>query len=405
MAKGPYLTPASVRAWEESSPLNERLIRLIRSLYSLIAVPLQIPLILLDTMFNTRYYGRPSWSFGFRTLRCIGAHIIWSMNPGTRPVPDVLSDSARQAIRKLKGTYRAELVVVPAKKGVWYGDAVHERVHPKKCPCFWMWLDGEMVNPNPSSTPDSKPIEERKIMMYFVGGGMVQGHPLESPLPWTVMKVTHIPIFGVNFRKAITPETAFPAALQDAVSAFFYLVDQGFKPENICMMGDSGGGGIVATTILYLRAYRDKLLQPGSCILVSPFMDLVDDFHSDEDALNLDILNPTMCSIAATQYTTNRPDLRFTLLSPGQGNLPPPYTLESLPNMLLCYGDAEIFMPGIQRFFDAVMQQGNRVECHRGVDHVHVYPYYCKDRSPGGFYGRLNAFLHGEVNVGESLDK
>ena len=241
--------------------------------------------------------------------------------------------------------------------------------------------------------------------MYFVGGGMVQGHPLESPLAWSMMQVTSMPVFGVNFRKAITPETAFPAALQDAVSAFYYLIDQGFKPENICMMGDSGGGGIVTTTILYLRAYKDRLAQPGSCILVSPFVDLVDDFHSDEDALNLDLLNPSMCSIASTQYSTNRPDLRGTLLSPGRGNLSAPYTLEGLPHILLCYGDAEIFMPGIRRLYNAVLEKGNRVECHRGVDHVHVYPYYCKDRSAGGFYGRLNAFLEGEVRVGESLDK
>jgi len=327
--------------------------------------------------------------------------MIWSMNPGTRPSPDVLSDSARRSIPKLKGSGKAELVVVPPKEGIWFGDVICENVKPKECPCFWMWLDGKMVNP----LTDSKPVEERKAMMYFVGGGMVQGHPLESPLAWSMMQVTSMPVFGVNFRKAITPETAFPAALQDAVSAFYYLIDQGFKPENICMMGDSGGGGIVTTTILYLRAYKDRLAQPGSCILVSPFVDLVDDFHSDEDALNLDLLNPSMCSIASTQYSTNRPDLRGTLLSPGRGNLSAPYTLEGLPHILLCYGDAEIFMPGIRRLYNAVLEKGNRVECHRGVDHVHVYPYYCKDRSAGGFYGRLNAFLEGEVRVGESLDK
>lgn len=270
--------------------------------------------------------------------------------------------------------------------------------------CFWMWLEDKMVCPS----TDPQPIQDRKVVMYFVGGGMVQGHPLESPLPWKVLGVIDTPIFGVNFRKAIIRENGFPAALQDAVSAFYYLIDQGFRPENICMMGDSGGDGIVTTTILYLRAHRDKnLLQPGRCILVSPFVDLVDKFQSDEDALNLDFLNPTMCSIAATQYCSKRPDLRGHLLSPGSKNfkfLLPPYTFEGLPDMLITYGDAEIFMPGIQRFINLVVEKGNKVEVHRGVDHVHVYPYYCKDRSPGGFYGRLQAFLDGDVRVGECLD-
>ncbi|KAL5327189.1 hypothetical protein ACEPPN_004881 [Leptodophora sp. 'Broadleaf-Isolate-01'] len=400
MTAGKYLTAASVKAWQETPHLYERLTRLTRSLYLLLAIPTHLPLIALDTLFNTRSYGRPSWTFTFRTLRLIGAHIIWAMNPGTCPSPDVLSDSARRAIPKLKSPCGAELIIVPAKEGVWYGDAVQELVQPRECPCFWMWRGDEMVNPS----IDPKAVGERKVMMYFVGGGMVQGHPLESPLPWSVMEVTKMPVFGVNFRKAITPETAFPAALQDAVSAFYFLVDLGFKPENICMMGDSGGGGIVITTVLYLRAWQDRLVRPGSCILVSPFVDLIDDFHSDADALNLDILNPTMCSIAATQYTTNRPDLRSTLLSPGRGNLAAPYTLSGLPDMLVCYGDAEIFMPGIRKFFKAVLEEGNRVECHRGVDEVHVYPYYTKDRKPSGFYGRLNAFLDGEVRVGECED-
>ncbi|KAH7360321.1 Alpha/Beta hydrolase protein [Rhexocercosporidium sp. MPI-PUGE-AT-0058] len=400
MTAGKYLNPSSVQALQSTPHIQERLTRLLRSLYSLVAIPIHLPLIALDTLLNTRYYGRPSWTFFFRTLRFIGAHMIWAMNPGTRPSPDVLSGAARQAIPKLKSPWKAELVVVPAKEGVWYGDALNEHVQPRQCPCFWMWKGDEMVNPS----EDAKPVGERKVMMYFVGGGMVQGHPLESPLPWLMIDVTKMPIFGVNFRKAITPETAFPAALQDAVSAFYFLVDCGFKAGNISMMGDSGGGGIVTTTILYLRAYRDRLLQPGSCILISPFIDLVDDFHGDEDVLNLDLLNPTMCSIAATQYTINRPDLRSTLLSPGRGSLTAPYGLSGLPDMLICYGDAEIFMPSIQRFFKAVLEEGNRVECHRGVDQVHVYPYYTKDRKPSGFYGRVNAFLEGEVRVGECED-
>ncbi|CZS90029.1 uncharacterized protein RAG0_01169 [Rhynchosporium agropyri] len=400
MTRGPYLSSSQVHALHARPHILERLTRLTRFFSTLLKLPFHLLFILFSTLFNTRHYGRPSWSFSFRALRFIAAKYLWAMNPGTRPSPDVLSLSARQSIPRLEKPSKAELVIVPAKEGVWYGDAIHEFVRPLPCPCFWMWREKEMVNPS----TDSSPIQERKVMMYFVGGGMVQGHPLESPLGWAMMEITKMPIFGVNFRKAIAAETAFPAALQDAVSAFYYLVDQGFRPENICMMGDSGGGGIAITAMLYLRAYREKLLQPGSCILVSPFLDLVDDYQSDEETLNLDILDPTMCSIAATQYTENRPDLRATLLSPGRGKLTEPYTLEGLPDILLCYGDAEIFMPGIQSFSKHLLEEGNRVECHRGLDQVHCYPYYTKDRTPASFYGRLNAFLAGEVMVGECVD-
>ncbi|KAL2074121.1 hypothetical protein VTL71DRAFT_7899 [Oculimacula yallundae] len=400
MTAGKYLSPSQVQDLHSYPHNIERLTRLKRILFTLITLPIHLPLIFLDTILNTHFYGRSSWTFLYRAFRFILAQYLWAMNPGTRPSPDVLSLAARSAIPWLRAPCKAELVIVPAKEGVWFGDAIYENVKPLACPCFWMWREDTMVNPS----IDTKPMQDRKIMMYFVGGGMIQGHPLESPLGWSMMEVTKMPILGVNFRKAGIAESAFPAALQDAVSAFYYLIDLGYRPENICMMGDSGGGGIVVTAILYLRAYREKLLQPGRCILVSPFVDLVDDFQSNKDTLNLDIVNPTMCSVAATQYTVNRPDLRASLLSPGRGNLEAPYTLEGLPDMLLCYGDAEIFMPGIQEFYKAVLDEGNRVECHRGLDHIHVYPCFTKDRRPGGFYGRLNAFLNGEVMVGECED-
>ncbi|KAF8860302.1 alpha/beta-hydrolase, partial [Acephala macrosclerotiorum] len=181
--------------------------------------------------------------------------------------------------------------------------------------------------------------------MYFVGGGMVQGHPLRTPFPFTVATTTSIPIFGVNFRKCVTKKTAFPAALQDAVSAFFYLLFQGFLPENISIMGDSGGGGIAITTLLYLN--RQKLPMPGNAILSSPFVDLVDDFHSDDEALRLDFVNPEMMSMVAHQYSENRPDLRGTLLSPARGELPEGYGFDGWPRTFVVWGEVELFKHGI----------------------------------------------------------
>lgn len=132
--KGPYLSASSLQFWEKNSPSYERLVRIGRLFYSLIAVPIQLPLIALDTILNTRLYGRPSWTFAFRTFGCIVSHVVWSMNPGTRPYPEVLASSAREAIPWLKRSQRAELVVVPAKEGVWYGDALQKRVLPQACP-------------------------------------------------------------------------------------------------------------------------------------------------------------------------------------------------------------------------------------------------------------------------------
>jgi monoterpene epsilon-lactone hydrolase len=146
------------------------------------------------------------------------------------------------------------------------------------------------------------------------------------------LEVSRVPIFGVNFRKCVTAKTAFPAALQDVVAGYFYLLDEGFSPENICVMGDSEGGCIAITLLLYLR--RHGLTMPGSTMLISPFVDLVHNFLEDMELLNLDILNPEMLGMVQYQYASNRKDLRGTLLSPARGKLPDGYTFKGFPRTL-----------------------------------------------------------------------
>lgn len=231
-------------------------------------------------------------------------------------------------------------------------------------------------------------------MMYFVGGGMVQGHPCKASLPWYIMKSTSVPVFGVNFRKCVTAKSAFPAALQDAVAAYFYLLDDGFLAENICVMGDSGGGGIAVTLLLYLRRY--ELTMPGSSVLISPFVDLVDDFTGIKEFLNLDMLNPEMLGMVQHQYTENRPDLRATLLSPALGELPEGYTFDGFPRTLMSYGDVEMFGPSILKLVEHLRKAGVKVEVDAGKDQIHDYPIFTRDRSPDGFYGRLKPFLDGD---------
>jgi hypothetical protein len=60
---------------------------------------LQLPVIVVYIAANTEFYGRPSWNFSFRVLRLL---VAWSLNPGIRPMDDVLS---RQESEKLKDGY------------------------------------------------------------------------------------------------------------------------------------------------------------------------------------------------------------------------------------------------------------------------------------------------------------
>jgi hypothetical protein len=87
-AKPPSI--ATIKAWQTKSPRYENATRPARVIYSLGLFSIQLPLIGLDLLFGTAFYGRHSWDFKFRSLRLLASYIIWSLNPGTRPRDDIL---------------------------------------------------------------------------------------------------------------------------------------------------------------------------------------------------------------------------------------------------------------------------------------------------------------------------
>ncbi|KAF7950327.1 hypothetical protein EAE96_007614 [Botrytis aclada] len=394
----PYPTNSHIRAWQRTSRFTQHCYRVARLLYSFLIVTPQIPLVFLSVLLSRPYYGRLHWSFTYRASLLIGSHIVWSLNPGTQPPKDVLSFPARCSIPKLTDDQIVQLEVIPPVDELWLkGDASHATIKPESCPCFWQWTR----NISPPVGDSSSPVSQRKITMYFVGGGMVQGHPLTCSIPWRVMQKTNVPIFSVNFRKCVTAKTAFPAALQDALSAFYFLLEMGYRQENISIMGDSGGAGIAVTLLLYLNRY--SLPMPENAVLISPFVDLASRFdgkgvgeEEEGSLIELDFMNASMFAMAGYQYCENRPDLRGTLLSPARGMLPEGYKFEGLCRCMVVRGDAEAFCSGIKKFVHHLRQAGVKVEEVVGKDEVHDFPLFSKADKPHEFYGRVARFLEGD---------
>lgn len=156
-----YQSPEAIQAWQRTSPRYELLTRICRALLSIGLVTGQLPLIVLDSIFRTNYYGKSSWSFLFRFVRLASNHYIWSANPGTRPPADVTSTAARSSTSGLRSGQCATLVNVAPRPDMLFGDALHKNVEPQSCPCFWMWLAASMKDPS----ADPRPSMERKVVM------------------------------------------------------------------------------------------------------------------------------------------------------------------------------------------------------------------------------------------------
>ncbi len=109
------------------------------------------------------------------------------------------------------------------------------------------------------------------VLLYLHGGGYTLGSSASTrPLAAALSEATGAAVFVPAYRLA--PEHRFPAALEDAVTAFRWLLGEGIPPARIAVGGDSAGGGLAVTTLLALRDEGHPLPAAGICL--SPWLDL-----------------------------------------------------------------------------------------------------------------------------------
>jgi acetyl esterase/lipase len=117
-------------------------------------------------------------------------------------------------------------------------------------------------------TPASR--ADRDII-YLHGGGYLFGSPpIYRDMTWRIAAGTRACVVCVDYRLA--PEHPFPAALDDAVAAYRWLLAQGAEPRRVALMGDSAGGGLMFAALMRLRDEGTPL--PAVAAAVSPWTDL-----------------------------------------------------------------------------------------------------------------------------------
>jgi len=100
---------------------------------------------------------------------------------------------------------------------------------------------------------------------YSVGSFRNYGH-----FTWRLGKAARARVLALDYRMA--PEHPYPAALNDALAAYRWLLDQGARPDRILLAGDSAGGGLTLALLLKLRDEGVPL--PAGAVALSPWTDL-----------------------------------------------------------------------------------------------------------------------------------
>ena len=187
-------------------------------------------------------------------------------------------------------------------------------------------------------------VAARAVIFYVHGGWTMRLHNLERRMVARLCQAATVPALAVDYRLA--PEHPFPAALEDCVSAYRWLVSDGTGPQHIVVVGSSAGGNLVIAMLMSLRDAGDPL--PAATVCVSPIVDLAGtgkSFNSDRDPI---VTREFALSMARHYAGTH--DLHSPLLSPLYGDL------RGLPPMRILVGGDEILLSDATRLRDALRE-------------------------------------------------
>ena len=110
-----------------------------------------------------------------------------------------------------------------------------------------------------------------KVILYLHGGGYVTGSIEDHRMMCGLLaNSTEAKVLSPEYRLA--PEHPFPAALDDSLKVYQWLLDQGYLSKNIIVAGDSAGGGLSVATVLALKERSGSL--PAAVVCLSPWVDL-----------------------------------------------------------------------------------------------------------------------------------
>ena len=176
----------------------------------------------------------------------------------------------------------------------------------------------DIVLPGPQRGPAKlvKPLNASKAhaIVFFHGGGYTMGS-VEShrKMCGHLAKACNTLALMVDYR--LSPEHPFPAAIDDCVAGYKWLIDQGFQGKSLITAGDSCGGGLA--TSVALKVIRDGLPAPGAVVALSPWYDAVgQDSESQRTNLENDVLQAEdTVDFLAGRYCTGDTDRRDPLIS------------------------------------------------------------------------------------------
>lgn len=238
------------------------------------------------------------------------------------------------------------------------------------------------------------PKDERRsgVVLYLHGGGYTCGSlDYAKGFAATLASECGVRVFCAAYRLA--PENPYPAAVEDALTAFDYLLKKGYASHQILLCGESAGGGLIYALSLKLKQLGREL--PCGLIGISPWVDLTGSGASYETNRDNDpSLTQELLDFYAKCYTQDPTD---PLCSPVRGDL------TGLPPSLLFAGGDEILLDDARTLHDRLKAAGCRSKLIIAPGRWHAYVLYCLQENMEQDMEEINRFLTQNLSPARSL--
>ena len=205
---------------------------------------------------------------------------------------------------------------------------------------------------------------DKATVLYLHGGAYSMGSA-QTHLGLTGMlsELCGLRVLSVDYRLA--PEHPFPAAIDDAVSAYLWLLKQGVPAESIVVGGDSAGGGLTFAALIELKNKGVQL--PAAVFTFSPWVDLAITGETIVTKADVDPMFTKSGMIYMAKLYADDTDVRSPLISPLYADL------RGLPPVLIHVGTSEMLLSDSHRMADALKRAGVDCVLKEWEDLFHVF--------------------------------
>ncbi|MCX5993765.1 MAG: alpha/beta hydrolase [Chloroflexi bacterium] len=209
-------------------------------------------------------------------------------------------------------------------------------------------------------------VSNGRVVLYLHGGYYICGSPnSHRSLAANIAIASKARALVIDYRLA--PEHPHPAAVEDAVAAYKWLINGRVDPKHLAVAGDSAGGGLAIALLVSLRDRNIPL--PAACVCLSPWTDLAFTGETWQSKAKVDLIIYDYKGLAFAKIYLGGLDPKTPLASPLYADL------KRLPPLLVQVGTDEVLLSDSTRLVDNAKQAGVNAVIDEWEKMQHVWQF------------------------------